>query len=189
MGLMSRPIPLSLYILTFEGVSVLAVPLLLLGIRRVPKLKFVAKVWGCILIIGLVLQVLAIGYKRTYTFPMRWSLDVPDEIRNEVGPVPGFLNQKAVVLSRPPLTEESPGKSVCYQIIFSDALAARLQNLHRDVVLVEYDVTFRFDTPIFYYSPRLQGDDRNSTLGGMSYMSRGGGTSGFTCFPGPGLFK
>lgn len=189
MLLMSRPIPLSLYILIFEGVSVLAVPLLLLGIRWVPKLKVVAKVWGCILIIGLVLQVLAIGYKRTYTFPMRWSLDVPDEIRNEVRPVPGFLNQKAVVLSRPPLTEESPGKSVCYQIIFSDALAARLQNLHRGVVLVQYDVTFRFDTPIFYYSPRLQGDDRNSTLGGMGYMSRGGGTSGFTCFPGPGLFK
>src|SRR5271154_6081539 len=112
MRLMSRPIPLSLYILVFEGVSVLAVPLLLLGIRWVPQLKVVAKVWGCILFFGLFLQVVAISYKRTYTFPMRWSLDVPDEIRNEVRPVPGFANQKAVVLSRPPLTEGSPGKSV-----------------------------------------------------------------------------
>jgi hypothetical protein len=189
MRLMSQPIPLSSYILVFEVVSVLAMPLFLLGIRWVPQLKIVAKVWGCVLIIGLVLQVVAIGYERTYTFPMRWSLNVPVEIRGEVKPVPGFANQKAVVFSRPPLTEESPGNPICYQIIFSDALAERMQKLHRDVVLVQYDVTFRFDTPIFYHSPRLQGDDRNTTMGGMGYMSQGGGTSGFTCFPGPGLFK
>ncbi|MFZ0419211.1 MAG: hypothetical protein WAM04_14020 [Candidatus Sulfotelmatobacter sp.] len=164
-------------------------PLLLLGIRWVSHLKIVAKVWGCVLILGLLLQALAIGYERTYTFPMRWSLDVPDAIRSQVGPVPGFVNQRAVVFSRPPLTEDSPGNHVCYQILFSDALARRLQEMHHDVVNVEYDVTFRFDTPIFYHSPRLQGDDRNTTMGGMGYMSFGRGTSGYTCFPGPGLFK
>jgi carboxymethylenebutenolidase len=189
MRLVSHPIPLSSYILVFEAVSVVAIPLLLLGIRRVPRLKIVAKAWGCVLIIGLGLQVFAIGYERTITFPMRWSLEVPDEIRGEVKPVPGFVSQKVVVFSRPPLTEVSPGNHVCYQIIFSDALAERMQKLNRDVVVVQYDVTYRFDTPVFYHSPRLQGDYRNTTLGGMGYMSQGGGTSGFTCFPGPGLFK
>jgi hypothetical protein len=189
MRLVNHPIPLSSYILVFEVVSVPAMLLILLGIRRVPQLKIVAKAWGCVLIIGLVLQVFVIGYQRTYTVPMRWSLDVPDEVRGEIRPVPGFANQKVVVFSRPPLTAESPGNPVCYQIIFSDDLAERMQKLHRDAVLVQYDVTFRFDTPIFYHSPRLQGDDRNTTMGGMGYMTQGGGTSGFTCFPGPGLFE
>jgi hypothetical protein len=186
---MRHPIPLSSYILIFEVVSVVTLPLLLLGSGRVPQMKIVAKVWGCVLVLGLVLQIFAIGYERTYTIPMQWSLDVPDEIRSEVRPVPGFTNQKTVVFSRPPLTEESPGNHVCYQVIFSDALAERLQKLHRDVVLVQYDVTFRFDTPVFYRSPRLQGDDRNTMMGGMGYMTQERrGASGFTCFPGPGLF-
>jgi hypothetical protein len=186
---MSRSIPLSSYILMFEVASVVGVPLLLLGMRWVPHLKVAAKAWGCALILGFLLQACAIGHERRYTFPMQWSLTVPAEIRGEVRPVPGFADQKAVVFSRPPLTEESPGKHVCYQVIFSDALARRLQEMHRDVVNVEYDVTFRFDTPIFYHSPRLQGDDRNISLGGMGYMSQGHGSSGYTCFPGPGLFK
>jgi len=184
-----HPIPLSSYILVFEVVSIVGIPIILVGIRRIPRLKTVAKVWVGALLLGPLLQVFAIGYERTYTFPMRWSLDVPDEIRGKVRPVPGFLNQTVLVLSRPALTEESSERHLCYQIIFSDALAKRLQEMHRDVVDVEYDITFRFDTPVFYHSPRLKGDNRNTTMGGMGYMSQGGGTSGYTCFPGPGLFR
>jgi hypothetical protein len=184
-----RPIPLSSYILVFEIASLVGVPLLLLGLRRLPYLKLVTKIWGCVLLLGLLLQVFAIGYQRTYILPMHWSLEVPDEIRGEVQPVPGFANQRAVVLSRPPWTETPPGHHVCYQVIFSDALARQLEAMHRDIVNVEYDVTFRFDTPVFYHSPRLQGDAPNTTAGGMGYMTQGNDASGYECFPGPGLFQ
>jgi hypothetical protein len=88
---------------------------------------------------------------------MRWSLAIPQEIRSEVAAVPRLTNESAVVFSRPPLTEESMGNHICYQIIYSDALAKRLQEMHRDVVEVDYDVTFRFDTPIFYHSTQTEG--------------------------------
>lgn len=185
---MRHPIPLSSYILLFEVVSILALPLLLFGLRKIPVLKVVTRAWVCVLIIGLLLQIFAIGYTRTYTFPMRWSLEIPNEIRNEAKPLPVFASQKAVVFSRPALTDDSPGKHLCYQVIFSDELPTRLQQMHRDTVDVQYDVTFRFDTPIGYRSPRLRGDDRNTTIGGMGYMSQGNGSSGYTCFPGPGFF-
>jgi hypothetical protein len=187
---MSLPIPLSSYILIFELASLVGIPIVLVGTRRMPRLKTIAKIWGGTLILGILLQAFGIGSERTYTVPMRWSLSVPDEIRGEIKPVPGFANQTAVVFTRPALTEEdSAGKHLCYQVMFSDALAKRLQETNREVVDVEYDVTFRFDTPIFYHSPRLKGDARNTTMGGMGYMSQGRGTSGYTCFPGPGLFK
>jgi hypothetical protein len=186
---MMRPIPLARSILVFEVASLLGMPLILLGIRRIPQLKSVAKIWGGVLILGILLQTLAIGYERTYTFPMRWTLEVPDEIRAQVQPDPRFPAETAVIFSRPPLTDNSPGKHFCYQVMFSDELPKRLQQMHRDVVDVEYDVVFRFDTPIWYRSPRLKGDDRNTTIGRMGYMSQGRGTSGYTCFPGPGLFE
>jgi len=185
---MSRPVPLSSYILAFEVVSLVGMPVVLVGIRWTSRLKILAKVWGGALVFSVLLQVFAVGYQRTYTFPMRWSLEVPDEIRSDLVAVPGFANQTPVVFSRPPLTEDSPGKHACYQVIFSDALAKRLQAMRHDTVDVEYDVTFRFDTPIFYHSPRLKGDDRNTTLGGMGYMSQVNRTSGFTCFPPSGIF-
>jgi hypothetical protein len=185
---MSCPVPLSSYILVFEVVSLVGMPVVLGAIRWASRLKIVAKVWGGTLVLGVLLQIFAVGYQRTYSFPVRWSLEVPDEIRSELVPVPGFANQAPVVFSRPPLTEELSGKHACYQVIFSDALAKRLQEMHRDIVDLEYDVTFRFDTPIFYHSPRLKGDDRNTTVGGMGYMSQVNGTSGYTCFPPAGMF-
>ena len=186
---MNRPIPLSSAILIFEVLSVVGLPLLLVGARWVSRLKWVAVAWGCALVLGFLLQVFAIGYQRTCAFPMRWSLEIPDEIREQVRPVPGFANQKAVVFSRPALSDTPPGNHLCYQVMFSDALVQRLQEMHHDVVEVEYNVTYRFDTPVFYHSPRLKGDARNTTIGGMGYMSQGLGTSGYSCFPGPGLFK
>ena len=47
--------------------------LALFGMRRIPFLRSVAKVWGGVLVLGILLQIFAIGYKRTYTFPMHWS--------------------------------------------------------------------------------------------------------------------
>jgi hypothetical protein len=184
---MSRPIPLSSYILIFEVGSVIVLPLLLAGMRRARELRIVAKLWVCVLILGFVLQAF-MSRERTYTFPMRWSLEVPDEIRGQ-GTSRVSSTQKAVVFSRPALTEEPTGRHICYQVMYSEVLAKRLEEMHRDVVEVEYDVTFRFDTPLFYHSARLKGDDRNTTMGEMGFMSQGHGTSGYTCFPGPGLFE
>jgi hypothetical protein len=156
-------------------------------------LKILAKVWGGALVLGILLQTFAIGYKRTYTFPMRWSLSVPPEVQGEIQPVvhplsPEAPKQATIVFSREALTEKSSGHR-CYQIVFSDALARRLQTMRQDVVQIEYDITFRFDTPIGIGPPRLKGDDPNIVIGDMGYMSQGWGTSGYTCFPGPGLFK
>jgi hypothetical protein len=76
---------------------------------------------------------------------MRWSLEVPDEIRDKMDT--SFTGQTAI-FSRPALTNESSGKHLCYEVMFADELAKRLQEMHRDIVDVEYDVAFRFDTPI-----------------------------------------
>jgi uncharacterized protein YebE (UPF0316 family) len=77
---MRQPIPLSSYILDFEVMSVVGMPVVLIGMRWVDSLKMVAKAWGCALVVGILLQAFAIGYYRTLTFPMRWSLDVPNEL-------------------------------------------------------------------------------------------------------------
>jgi hypothetical protein len=191
---MRNPIPLSSCILAFELASLIGIPLALFGMRRIPPLRIVAKVWSGVLVLGILLQVLAVGYKRTCTFPMRWSLNVPPEIQGEIHPVthsiwPEAPNQATVVLSREPLAEKASAGHVCYQVIFSDALARRLQAMGHEVVEVEYDVTFRFDTPIFIGPPRLKGDDPKILIGDIGYMSFGRGTSGYTCFPGPGVFE
>jgi hypothetical protein len=190
---MRSPIPLASYILVFEVASLIGMPLVLIGIRWVPRLRILARLWGGAIVLGILVQTFAIGYKRTYTFPMRWSLTVPPEVQNEINPVlhpvrPEAPNQVAVILSRVPLTGESAGHT-CYQVIFSDELARRLQRMRQDVVQVEYDITFRFDTPISISAPRLKGDDPNILIGDVGYMSQGWGTSGYTCFPGPGLFN
>lgn len=169
-------------------------PLALFGMRRIPFLRTVAKVWGGVLVLGILLQIFAIGYKRTYTFPMHWSLSVPPEVQGQVHPpihpiLPEAPNQSTVVLSREPLTVESGAGHVCYQVVFSDALARRLQEMRHDVVEVEYDITFRFDTPIFIGPPRLKGDNPNILIGDVGYMTFGRGTSGYACFPGPGVFE
>lgn len=190
---MKTPIPVSSFILAFELASIVGMPLALLGARRIPGLKIAAKVWGAALVAGILLQIVAIGYQRTYTFPMHWSLSVPPEIQQNIQPVahpipPEAPTQTTVVFTREALTEVSPGHT-CYQVIFSDALARRLQNMHQDVAQVEYDVTFRFDTAVFIGPPRLKGDDPNVLVGDIGYASMGWGTSGYTCFPGRGLLE
>jgi hypothetical protein len=101
----------------------------------------------------------------------------------------GGLSKTAVVFSRPALTEDSPPHHLCYQVMFGDALAKRLQDKRQDIVNAEYDATFRFDTPVLWSSPRLKGDNPNASVGEMGFMSQGYGTSGYTCFPGPGIFR
>ena len=170
---MNFPIPLSSCILTFEVLSLLALPLVLLASRRYARLKAVAKCWGALLAAAVLLQAFA-RHKRTYTYSMHWTLQAPEEIRTEIQPASsGTPKQAVVVFSRPPLTEETPEKHTCYQVIFSDALAKRLQQLHRDDVEVQYDITFRFDSPIFISSPWLKGDDPNKVIGEMGFMSQG----------------
>jgi hypothetical protein len=183
-----HPIPLSSYILDFEVLSI-GVPMLLFLIRRRASVKLIAKAWGGVFLFAILLQVFCIGYERVYTFPMRWSLEIPQELRDEIKPGNGFAGQKAVIFSRPALTEQSRGKHTCYQVVFSDALAKRLQGMGQEVIAIEYDAKFRFDTPIGYSGPRLKGEDKNIAIGGIGYMSQGYSTSGYTCFPGPGLFQ
>jgi|SRR6266404_4267911 hypothetical protein len=185
-------IPLSKYILDFELLSIFIFPLLLISTRVAEEFTVMAKAWGGAIALGIGLQVSAMGV-RTYTYPMRWSFAIPDHLREDVdsarqGPPAG---ETAIVLSRPPLNDHSPGQHVCYQVIIGTALAEKLKENQQETVEVEYPIYYRFNTPGFFYSPRLKRDDLNRMLKnvGFGFVGREGRNSDYRCFPGRRTFR
>jgi len=147
-----HPIPLSKYILDFELVSIVAFPLLLISTRVAEEFTVVAKLWGGAIALAIGLQVFAMGV-RTYTYPMSWSLAIPDDLRGDVAAASKGLaaGETAIVFSRPPLNGQSLGQRLCYQVMIGTALAEELRGMHQETIEVEYPVSYRFNTPVLYY--------------------------------------
>ena len=186
-----HPIPLAKYILDFEILSIVVFPLLLISTRVAEEFTIVAKLWGGAIVLGIALQVFAMGV-RTYTYPMRWPFTIPDDLRDEVEAArKGFpADETAIVLSRPPLNDHLSGQHLCYQVMIGTSLAEKLREMHRETIEVEYPVYYRFDTPVFFDSPRPTRYDLNSGLKniGFGFVNREGRNTGYRCFAGRRTF-
>jgi hypothetical protein len=186
----SHPIPLSKYILDFELLSILVFPLLLISTRVAEEFTVLAKLWGGAIALAIGLQVFAMGV-RTYTYPMNWSLAIPDDLRSDVAAASKEFpaSETAIVFSRPPLNGAS-GQHLCHQVMIGTALAEKLKEMHQETIEVEYPVYYRFNTPVFYYRPRLKRDDINGLMKnvGFGFVEREGRNSACKCFPGRETF-
>jgi len=174
---------LSWFILVFEILSVLALPLLIFGnVRGWRGCRRATQAWLILLVSGSAAQLLLVGRKRGFSYPMVWSLDRPTGLRQDPVPPRWFGTETPVYLSRPPVKEVSPGHT-CYDVFYSNRLAEWLRSRDPGPVKMRYVVVYSFDTRIGVTDPQIEG------FGGASYSQETigndfwGDNRTYWCFP------